>query len=115
MRKYAGLAVHLGFSMILFSSTLFGQSNLRQDLFGTVENLMAKAKEARAEFYAPSSYQKALGYYNDALEKFNNGKSIEDISEKTRNSEAYFAKALDRKSTRLNSSHPRLSRMPSSA
>ncbi len=95
MKKHARLAVRLTFSMMLFSSTLLGQSNLRQDLFGTVENLMAKAKEARAEFYAPSSYQKALGYYNDAVEKYNNGKSIEDIGEKTRNAEAYFAKALD--------------------
>ena len=43
------------------------------------------------------------------------GTVVEASSGSTAISEAYFARLLDRKSTRLNSSHLRLSRMPSSA
>src|SRR4249920_2811099 len=71
------------------------QDAVRKQLFGEADELKAKAKELRAEFYAPTSYKKAMEYYNDAIEQYNEGKSLEDIRENVKNSELYFAKSLD--------------------
>lgn len=73
----------------------FAQDNLRNQLFGETDQLMAQAKEKKAEFYAPSSYEKATKYYREASEDYVNGKKLEDIRENTKNAALYFAKALD--------------------
>ena len=71
------------------------QDAVRKQLFSEADELKAKAKELRAEFYAPTSYKKAMSYYNDAMEEYSDGKSLEDIREDVKNAELYFAKALD--------------------
>lgn len=81
-------------SLIVLQS-LFAQDNLRGQLFNEADQLYAKAKEKKADLYAPASYTKAMNYYTDADEYYAKGKSLEDIREKLKNAAAYFAKALD--------------------
>lgn len=79
----------------IFSLDLIAQENLRNQLFGEVEKMFNQAKEKKANFYAPSSYAKAMEYYNEADDYYKRGKNLEDIRESIKNAEAYFAKALD--------------------
>ena len=71
------------------------QDNLRNQLFGEADQLLAQVKERKAEFYAPASFEKAMKYYNDATDYFNRGRSLEDIRDRVKNAAAYFAKSLD--------------------
>ncbi|HTK83212.1 MAG TPA: OmpA family protein [Bacteroidota bacterium] len=77
------------------AATLFAQDNLRNQLFGEADQLLSQAKEKKAEFYAPASYDKAMRYYNDAMDFYNRGRGLEDIRERVKNASAYFAKSLD--------------------
>ena len=77
------------------ASLLFAQDNLRNQLFGETDQLMAQAKEKNAGFYAPASYDKAKRYYDDAMDFYNRGRGLEDIRERVKNASAYYAKALD--------------------
>ncbi|MBI4810556.1 MAG: hypothetical protein HY800_03775, partial [Ignavibacteriales bacterium] len=79
----------------IFSLDLIAQENLRNQLFGEVEKMFSQAQEKKANFYAPSSYAKAMEYYNEADDHYKRGKNLEDIRESIKNAEAYFAKALD--------------------
>jgi OOP family OmpA-OmpF porin len=74
---------------------VFAQDNLRNQLFGEADQLLAQAKEKNAAFYAPASFDRAMRYYDDATEFYNRGRGLEDIRERVKNASAYFAKALD--------------------
>jgi OmpA-OmpF porin, OOP family len=83
------------FFVTFISIPLFSQENLRTQLFNEADKLMVQAREKKADLYTPTSFEKAMGYYNEARDLFNNGRKLEDIREKLKNSEAYFAKTLD--------------------
>jgi outer membrane protein OmpA-like peptidoglycan-associated protein len=80
---------------IIVAIPAFAQDNLRSQLFGETDAIMAQAKEKKADFYAPVSFGKAMKYYNEASEDYANGKKLEDIREEAKNASLYFAKALD--------------------
>ena len=63
---------------------------------------VAALKKKAADFEQKKQLDKAIAAYREVLDEFDSG--AEDNID-----------VGDRKSTRLNSSHPRLSRMPSSA
>jgi len=78
-----------------FSVAAMSQENLRNELFGDVNTKLSQAKDKKAELYAPSSFEKGMKYYEAATDDFTHGRKLEDIREKVKNAEAYFAKALD--------------------
>jgi outer membrane protein OmpA-like peptidoglycan-associated protein len=80
---------------LLFPLALYSQDNLKTQLFGEADQLMAQAKEKKAELYAPKSYAKALEYYREAEAAYRSDGRVEEIREKVKNAAAYFAKALD--------------------
>ncbi len=81
--------------LILGSHRGAAQDNLKEELFGSANRKLGSAKENKAELYAPASFEKGMRYYNEAVDDFTNGRKLEDIREKVKNAEAYFAKALD--------------------
>ena len=75
---------------------------------------MRLAQNDRRVFPSASLYKLAVAW--DVLQNVDQGRSEEHMSElQSRTLISYAVFCLDRKSTRLNSSHERLSRMPSSA
>ncbi len=74
---------------------LLAQDALRKQLFSEADELLAKAREVKAEFFAPVSFGKAMRYYDQATEDFAGGRMPEDIRERTKNAAVYFAKAID--------------------
>lgn len=92
------MKLHLAvtFWLALCSSAIcLCQDNLRTQLFSEADRLMAQAKEKKADMYAPRSYGKALDYYREADGAYQRGGKLEDMRERLKNAEAYFAKALD--------------------
>lgn len=86
----------LTFIVALFCYHLtYAQENLRSQLFDEVNKILTQAKEKNAIFYAAASYTKGMQYYNEAVDYFNRGKSLEDIREKIKNAQAYLAKSID--------------------
>jgi len=77
------------------STTTLAQDNLRAQLFGGVDSLLARVRERKADILAPASFKKAMGYYNRASEDFKKGGNLEDMREKVDNASVYLAKALD--------------------
>jgi len=71
------------------------QENLRAQLFGGADSLLARVKERNADILAPASYKKAMGYYNRASEDFKQGGNLEEMRERLGNASLYLAKALD--------------------
>jgi len=74
---------------------IHAQDNLRAQLFGGVDSLLARVKERKADLLAPASFKKAMSYYNRASEDFKKGGKLEEMREKVGNASVYFAKALD--------------------
>ena len=71
-----------------------------------------KLKDAARKFEQKEDWRRAIEVYLKAIQEFESGQdSAPDLSIYNRVGDLY----LDRKSTRLNSSHSRASRMPSSA
>jgi OOP family OmpA-OmpF porin len=91
IRRFAFLLV----ASILLSAIVFGQDNVRQQLFGETNQVMDQAKEKHAELFAPQNFAKAIEYYSAAADDYKSGRKLEDIREKLKNAAAYFAKALD--------------------
>jgi len=85
----------LAFIMFALTISLLSQENLRNQLFGNVDDLYNKVKEKNGSMFAPSSFGSAMKYYNEANDYYKRGKKLEDIRESIKNAEAYFAKALD--------------------
>lgn len=81
--------------LLFFVGSLSSQEQLRSQLFSGVDELMSRAKAQNGELFAPKSYSKAMEYLTEANDLFMRGKSLEDIRESIKNSEAYFVKALD--------------------
>ncbi|HEV8539507.1 MAG TPA: OmpA family protein [Bacteroidota bacterium] len=71
------------------------QDNLRNQLFGEVDQVLAQAKEKKADLYSPTNFETGMRYYMDASGYFTRGRSLEDIRDRVKNAAAYFAKALD--------------------
>jgi outer membrane protein OmpA-like peptidoglycan-associated protein len=71
------------------------QDNLKNQLFGEVNALLDQAKEKKADLFAPISFSKAMGYYNEAAAAYGKQERLEDIQEKVKNASLYFAKSLD--------------------
>ncbi len=71
------------------------QDNLKAQLFGETDQVLAQAKEKNADLYAPVSFGKAMEYYRDAEGDYKKGSKIEDIREKLKNAAAYLSKAID--------------------
>lgn len=80
---------------IISRAELVAQDVLRNQLFSEADPLLTKAKELKADFYAPVSFQKGMHYYIQASEDFSNGRMPEDIRERAKNAAVYFAKAID--------------------
>ena len=79
--------------------TLVGQDNLRNELFGEADRVLAQARAKNAPLYAPVSYQKGSQYYKEGEDLYQKGRDLEQIREKLKNAAAYFAKALDESKT----------------
>jgi len=95
MKSSRAVTVILLTSTLLCHLTIFAQDDLRNQLFGEANQIMAQAKEKKADVYTPSSFERAMEYYNEASDYYTRGRDLEDIREKLKNAEAYFAKALD--------------------
>lgn len=88
--------VFVAFSLLSISgSSLHSQENLRNQLFGEVNVILAKAQEKKADLYSPRSYERATRYYTEATDYFTRGGNLESIRERIENARVYFAKALD--------------------
>lgn len=83
--------------LLLLSFTLLaiGQDNVRNQLFGEANQMLEQVKEKKADLYAPTSFDRAMKYYNEATADFGRGGNLEDIREKVKNAMVYFAKSLD--------------------
>lgn len=89
------LAAAALFSLAGATSVGTAQENLRIQLFGGADSLLARAKERKADLLAPASFKRAMGYYNQAAEDFKRGGKLEEMREKVQNASVYLAKALD--------------------
>jgi outer membrane protein OmpA-like peptidoglycan-associated protein len=81
--------------ILVFSLSLHAQDNVRNQLFGEANQMLEQVKEKKADLLAPTSYDRAMKYYNEATADFGKGANLEDIREKVKNAMIYFAKALD--------------------
>ena len=81
----------------LFFVTLAARSqeNLRAQLFGETDKVLAQAREKKANLYGPTSFKKGMEYYADAEDDFKRGRNLEDIRGKLRGASSYFAKAME--------------------
>ncbi|MBM2846852.1 MAG: hypothetical protein HW407_2164, partial [Bacteroidetes bacterium] len=81
----------------LFFVTLAARSqdNLRAQLFGETDKVLAQAREKKANLYGPTSYKKGMEYYADAEDDFKRGRNLEDIRGKLRGASSYFTKAME--------------------
>jgi OOP family OmpA-OmpF porin len=94
-RRHHLLTPLLFIFICLFSTPAAAQENLRAQLFGGADSLLARVRERKADILAPGSYKRAMDYYNRASEEFKKGGNLEDLREKVGNASVYFAKALD--------------------
>ena len=95
MKKHSLRLFILSCTLLCGSMGVLAQENLRSQMFSDADKILAQAKEKKADFYSPASYAKAMQYYNEANDKFARGGSLEEIRERLKNAEAYFAKSLD--------------------
>jgi OmpA-OmpF porin, OOP family len=71
------------------------QDDLRTQLFGETDRVLAEAKEKDAHLYAPRSFSRGMEYYKEAEEKFQQGKNIEDIRQGLTRAASFFRIALN--------------------
>jgi outer membrane protein OmpA-like peptidoglycan-associated protein len=80
---------------VLSHSAANGQDNIRMQLFKDADNAMNQAREKKADIYGPTSFAKAMEYYNEASDDYRRGRNLEDIRAKLRGAVSYFIKAVD--------------------
>jgi len=84
----------------LFSfGSVAAQDNLRNELFGEAEKVLAQARAKNAPLFAPVSFQKGMQYFQEGEDLYQRGRDLEQIREKLKNAAAYLAKALDNSKT----------------
>jgi OOP family OmpA-OmpF porin len=89
---YAVLVTFLG---LAFYAQLISQESLRTQLFDELDKMVEKARDKKAEVYAPVNFQKGIDYRQEALDYFKRGKNLEDIRDKVEDAKLYLAKAID--------------------
>ena len=112
----------IGAGMGAIAALLFAPkagSDLRADIADVTKRGVDQARDQARQVgeRATEYYQTSTEYASDLAERSKD--AITDVTERGKEiigrQKASVAAAIDRKSTRLNSSHERLSRMPSSA
>jgi len=92
-------AHHILFSLIscliLATVNLNAQDNVRSQLFSDADQEMNRAKEKKADLYAPKSFGKAVEYYNEADDSYKRGRNLDEIRQKLKNAIANFLKSVD--------------------
>jgi outer membrane protein OmpA-like peptidoglycan-associated protein len=77
------------------SLNVFAQDNIRSQLFGDADRIMAQAREKKAHMYGPIRFGKAMEFYREADDDYKKGRNLETIRTKLKNAEGYFLKAID--------------------
>lgn len=93
-------AVSLG-TVLSITHTLFASLYLQIDqdtktlLFRDAKQVMEQAQSGKADVYSPTQYETALKYYERAEEDYDKGRSLEDIRDRLKMAEVYFARAVE--------------------
>ncbi len=95
MNRIHLLLLTVALSLVFAASGAFAQDNLKNQLFGDLNALIAQAKEKKADLIAPNSFAKGMEYYNEATAVFARQGRLEDIQEKVKSAQIYIAKSLD--------------------
>jgi outer membrane protein OmpA-like peptidoglycan-associated protein len=85
----------LCFGLAVATNVAIPQENLRIQLFGDTDKVLAQAREKKANLYGPTSFRRGMEYYADAEDDFKRGRNLEDIRAKLRGASSYFIKAID--------------------
>ncbi len=80
--------------MVLWTNG-YAQDDLRAQLFGETDKVLAEVKERNAHLYAPRSFSQGMEYYREAEEKFQQGKNIQDIRQGLAKAASFFQNALN--------------------
>lgn len=87
------------FSLVWISLLVLPLPTIAQDtqtlLFRDAQKAMQQAKENQAEIYSPTQFSDAMKYYQQAEEAYKKEKSLEEIREKIKLAEVYFAKSSE--------------------
>ena len=99
MRSFLLLVRSIGFLATFTSGLVLAQDNLRTELFGEADRVLAQARAKNAPLYAPESFRKGTQYYQEGEDLYQRGRDLEKIREKLKDAAAYLAKALDESKT----------------
>ncbi len=72
----------------------FTQIQTRAPIFEKYDRLLKQLQDSGAEIYSPNSYKKALEYYTEASEDFDNREDLEDIKAKLVKFQSFALEAL---------------------
>lgn len=80
---------------LVVTCAAWSQENLRVQLFGDTDKILAQAREKKANLYAPVTFNRGMEYYDDAEDDFKGGRNLEDIRGKLRSAAGHFTKAIE--------------------
>jgi OOP family OmpA-OmpF porin len=89
-----GVRFFLATLLLLGWSSVFAVDPAKEALFGPAKSALEAAKQARAEFFAPKSYEKATRYYHAAEQKFAANQDMEAVRADLAAATEQFQKAL---------------------
>ena len=80
--------------ILLIGSPIFAQES-RDLLFQGAKMALDQANASNATLLSPTQYRTAMKYYNQAEEDYEKGRSPENVQEKLKLAEVYFARAVE--------------------
>lgn len=95
MQSFLGRVCGLLIIVLFSCMPALTQDNLRTELFGDADKVLAQARAKNAPLYAPLSFQKGMQYFQEGEDLYQRGRDIEQIREKLKNAAAYLSKAID--------------------
>ncbi|MGD9978007.1 MAG: hypothetical protein AB7S54_08735, partial [Bacteroidales bacterium] len=93
--KKSNKIVVLSCLVILLASTNNYAQQTKNVVFKQASNAWGNAKVMQADILSPMEYDKALEYYQDAENKFDNEKGIEKVDELLNQAVKYFNRSVD--------------------
>jgi OOP family OmpA-OmpF porin len=102
-QRFITLIVIIACITTLFAATAMGQkqvvsassNDIKTALFNEAVTAMNSARKAQADVLAPKNFGEGMKRYQEADADFKEGKKLEDIEKKLRQSKDYFQKAVE--------------------
>ncbi len=88
-------ATALGVAIVLALPGGLAAQDVRETLFRDTDQVLAEAKEARADILAPESFNQGMRHYREAERNLERGRDLRDIRRELDRATQYFRKATE--------------------